>query len=858
MKIMRTKDFDKSLAKLKSFGGRATKAANEVYAVIGRYNVQSQNPFDGLKLTHYGETRIDKCLKYDLEDSYRLITVQEGGYAFLLYVGGHDNCDKWLNSPKNKRLKIKVGLSGEPILTSESIDINDPTTRIETSFGFSNKELLTFLDEVSVDRLLDGVPRNICKKLESITVATSDEEIISIVSLINNERLSNSLYDILLFLREDNHTEAEYAVKSYFGELVDVEQADVPLIDGQNIQYIPADSNDYFKIIDHFSKISDYREWMLFMHPEQEKFVDEDYTGPVKLTGVSGSGKTCILVKRACALAKKYPEERILILTLNRSLANLIKDLVEKAALEEVRPRIDVMPFFSLCQKLLHDFEPENDKLYDDRTWKSCEHIDEIWREYYRCELNNYDARVLQRIHDSLIGRNIDAENYIREELDWIRSAIATTNREQYLQAERSGRSYAFDKSFRQDILKGLHYWERKMRAIGVTDYLGISTALYRYLDKLMPIYRCILVDESQDFGTTEMQIIRKLVVENSNDIFLCGDAAQQVSSKHQNLKQSGIDIPSARSKKLSLNYRNSRDVLKAAYHVLLENLSEEMISGRDFDILDPSYANFNGPTPLIMSESSIQKEIACALTFLKQQLEYEKNKGIKACLVICGYTLHELSSFAAKLKIPLLDGNRNLDEDSLFISDLENIKGFEFHTVCIVNCSKNILPYIGSPEKERFRDLSRLYVAMTRAQKQLVLSYHNDKSFFLINTGSYFLEGEWNEYLLKDYPKIDYGCPDHLESIRKENSISVSKMSGEQFLYTEIAIGLNPLLIEKIRSLITGHNKSMRSSNKLTPVEWKTIADAAQDTWFEVGSRRVFGPEGYKLFRELVGRLRI
>ena len=83
MKIMRTKDFDKSLAKLKSFGGRATKAANEVFTIIGKYDMQSPNPFDSLKLTHHGETRISNCLKYDLEDSYRLITVQESEYAFF-------------------------------------------------------------------------------------------------------------------------------------------------------------------------------------------------------------------------------------------------------------------------------------------------------------------------------------------------------------------------------------------------------------------------------------------------------------------------------------------------------------------------------------------------------------------------------------------------------------------------------------------------------------------------------------------------------------------------------------------------------------------------------------------------------
>ena len=55
MKIMRTRDFDKSLARLKSFGGRATKAANEVYTIIGKCNMQSPNPFDGLKLTHHGK-----------------------------------------------------------------------------------------------------------------------------------------------------------------------------------------------------------------------------------------------------------------------------------------------------------------------------------------------------------------------------------------------------------------------------------------------------------------------------------------------------------------------------------------------------------------------------------------------------------------------------------------------------------------------------------------------------------------------------------------------------------------------------------------------------------------------------------
>ena len=40
------------------------------------------------------------------------------------------------------------------------------------------------------------------------------------------------------------------------------------------------------------------------------------------------------------------------------------------------------------------------------------------------------------------------------------------------------------------------------------------------------------MVDEAQDFGTAELTIIRKLTQPKENDIFLCGDAAQQVNPK--------------------------------------------------------------------------------------------------------------------------------------------------------------------------------------------------------------------------------------------------------------------------------------------------------------------------------------
>ena len=41
----------------------------------------------------------------------------------------------------------------------------------------------------------------------------------------------------------------------------------------------------------------------MFLHPEQEKVVQADYPGVTQLSGVSGSGKTCVAVRRALRFA---------------------------------------------------------------------------------------------------------------------------------------------------------------------------------------------------------------------------------------------------------------------------------------------------------------------------------------------------------------------------------------------------------------------------------------------------------------------------------------------------------------------------------------------------------------------------
>lgn len=850
VKVWEHKKFRKSLLELQRRGGSHGRAAQRVFALLGQLQ-SDPGALASLPTTNHGENRIRKVVKYDLSGFCRLITIQDSGYVFFCHAGDHDDCDRWLD--KHRGMQVKAELDGKPLVIFESADVTDPQQRLERGRGMVHRPLLDLLPSDVRERLLRDTPKLVIREASCFDSAVLDQDILDVVESVSDAHQASALFDVLLLLRDEDAEGALRRVRLYLGELRDVETlvaAETPLVDSEDFKRVTLDQEQYKRMIEHYARTEDYRDWMLFMHPEQQKLVDADFAGPAKLSGVSGSGKTCVLVNRAISLASRYPGERILVLTLNRSLAVLINSLVDKSAPVDVRPSIEVLPYFRLCQRLLAVFEPQNGRLYDDVTWKSKEHIDEVWREFYRCELNNDSAKVLRRLHDSLIARGIDAETYLREELDWVRSATLPGTRERYLTIERRGRAYPLDTEFRREVLEGLAHWEAKICAVGITDYLGIASAAARYMDKIEPEYRCVLLDESQDFGTLELSVLRKLVAPDANDLFLCGDAAQQVSTKHQSLSEAGMPISGPRSTNLLLNYRNSREVLEIAHEVLVGSLAEEMLDSKDFDVLDPKYANFSGPAPLLLSAGSVAEQVYWAVRYARG--ESQASPGWKACIAICGYSRYELAPLAQYLDIPLLDGGVGMDEGPLFLSDLDDTKGFEFQCMIIINCTDGVIPNPRSPEKEQYRDLSRLYVAMTRAQSQLVIGFAAAPSAFIAPKRDSFLEETWSAYVGSGDEQVlidPRHTPPKLDELRRDSigEIEPDEMSAAQFLYTEQAIGLPLSIIDRLRATVNGKSRMVSRA----PVEWKSIGALLRDLRGTGVSllkvRNSFGPEAAK-----------
>jgi len=60
------------------------------------------------QVTNHGESRIKHCIKYDLPGACRLVTVQNEGVIYILFVGDHVSVDRWLDRHEGLTLSCDV------------------------------------------------------------------------------------------------------------------------------------------------------------------------------------------------------------------------------------------------------------------------------------------------------------------------------------------------------------------------------------------------------------------------------------------------------------------------------------------------------------------------------------------------------------------------------------------------------------------------------------------------------------------------------------------------------------------------------------------------------------------------------
>ena len=423
---------------------------------MGGIKEEGEKAFNQFSVTNHGESRIKSCVKYDLGQGFRLVTVKRDRIIWMLYVGDHEDTDKWITRNSGWTPVRANDGSIRTVRKSANFEEHDMGGPVVPG---SEKLVTRFEDQSYYEKFLGLLSSVLAIEVASLDGDTEESQIKRIAGQVNDKELQNTVVSVLISLLEDNRIQAQDLIDLHLGMATEEEQWEaedfIKIKHGDEIISVKENTVEYEEALNHLAQKGNSLDWLLFMHPEQSNVVDKNFPGPAQLSGVSGSGKTCVAIRRALRLAEFNPDAKLLIVTLNKSLVGLIKRLISLSAkTKNIEDQIEIISMFELSQKLIINVGNRDIRLFGESTDRLNEDIDKVFREYYRQWLNNSDGRVLLHVHKILTSNNINAEAYIREEFDWIRSALPISKRSEYLDLQRTGRKFPLQKDIRVEILR--------------------------------------------------------------------------------------------------------------------------------------------------------------------------------------------------------------------------------------------------------------------------------------------------------------------------------------------------------------------------------------------------------------------
>jgi superfamily I DNA/RNA helicase len=236
--------------------------------------------------------------------------------------------------------------------------------------------------------------------------------------------------------------------------------------------------------------------------------------------------------------AHKTSDTKILFTTFTKNLALDIEQNLKQICTPDVLRKIEVINLDALVKRFM---EKHGYKI--NYTFLNKEKAQEIWD----------NALIFMPSEGNL------SESFFREEWDKVVQPQNITNLEGYLQARRVGRGVQLSRSMRKAVWDVFEDYRIKLNDAGLKEsedvYRDALTLIAK--DHILAPYTHILVDEAQDLGMNAFRLLRHLVDEDKNDLFIVGDAHQRIYGSKVVLGQCGIKII-GRSHKLRVNYRTT------------------------------------------------------------------------------------------------------------------------------------------------------------------------------------------------------------------------------------------------------------------------------------------------------------
>ena len=489
-----------------------------------------------------------------------------------------------------------------------------------------------------------------------------------------------------------------------------------------------------------------FAEWQLFLHPQQRALVERRANGPMRVSGGAGTGKTVIAVHRAVELAKRDKtgglEPRILLTTYTRNLAD---DLRRQIAQLEPRlpfteklsePGVMVSGLDRVARMILQHAGAKISPIAQEVIGQPRGRVltyprENVWQE------------VLTLMGDEL-PEKLRSADFLESEYELIVLPQRVTTLKQYLRVRRPGRGVALDRSKRAAVWKAMERYRDRSADLGVTSFDEQLALAAAWLDHEAALgtprpFRHVLVDEAQDLTPAHLQLLRALVEPGPDDLFLAEDSHQRIYGKKITLSHYGIQVR-GRSRRLTRNYRTTRQNLDVAFGILDPGTYEDMEGqAEEHHYVSPR----SGPEPLLLHATDRADELSKAAELLTVWLEQDRDSEDSApetiaILVRDRYQRDAVVNGLAQHGVEV----RAVDREAAgrgrpVVMTMHRAKGLEFRKVLLFDVSKNAIPrplrdqqYSDADRDDALlRERSLLYVAATRARDQLAISWSGEAS---------------------------------------------------------------------------------------------------------------------------------
>ncbi len=676
------------------------------------------------------ESRIPKAIKFELDPDYRLLIqrMDAEDSIIALCVGNHDHVDSFLDGHKgwvfdqNGNIReLRMASATEEatqIIASQNLqtETSEPATGLQPVvrppvFGDFTPEMLARLE----------ITGALAVKLMNFT-DPNDFELLSFLSELEDTNKSGA--DLLLsFVTGDimarqsvlkvARGEAEYRLTLSQQEMLKAEQSSDEIFSYD-------DPTELEQVFDRGT----FDEWQIFLHPTQKELATRHFLGPARIRGISGSGKTVVGLHRARHLAKQLSAVNenayILYTTFNKALAQQASNLLDSFCGPE-RSKIEVTHVHRWCLDFI-DFRglphPRTDQQVVEQARESA------WNSL------NQDLR-------SSLG-TIPPE-YVWDEIEFIFGRFMNEEVDAYIKTDRTGRGRAISENQRRAFLNLYNNFMKNLRAVNHVDFPEFIRIAYRLLlEGQVPErnYVAVIVDEVQDVSEIGLKMFSRLVGDVPDGLLLIGDGTQRIYTRGYSLRGLGIDV-SGRAVVLTKNYRNTQQILEAAFPLVEDQWTTEMVSAQvipqDFG---PQFSNRQGSKPAIVRCESTDQEMQFLQREMKYLLQFEGCKESNICVMARSQAYREMAYNACRaVGIPAVLYNVEnpmlLPESSAVrVSSLHSAKGHEYKAVFIIGCVDGVIPLKSAVEPEDVNEeRAVLYVGMTRARDILYLSYSESQN---------------------------------------------------------------------------------------------------------------------------------